>query len=108
MADEVRAEDASEMVIGEEVLIEIAPTAGGNTGDDIPFAEEGMEVDSLPARTTYVDYLKSPIITLLVGQGDEQALLTAHQALLTDFRNKLYLSSSSDETDNAYRSVELI
>ena len=27
-------------------------------------------------------YLKSPIIELLVGQGEEQTLLTAHQALL--------------------------
>lgn len=28
-------------------------------------------------------YLKSPIIELLVGQGNDQTLLTAHQALLT-------------------------
>jgi len=46
----------------------------------LPFQEETME--DLPARVTYIDYLKSPVIGLLVGQGDEQALLTAHQALL--------------------------
>jgi hypothetical protein len=47
----------------------------------LPFREEAME--DAPARITYIDYLKSPVIGLLVGQGDEQALLTAHQALLT-------------------------
>lgn len=49
--------------------------------DSMPFQDEPM--DDAPARVTYVDYLKSPVIGLLVGQGDEQALLTAHQALLT-------------------------
>lgn len=28
-------------------------------------------------------YLKSPIVELLVGLGDNQTLLTAHEALLT-------------------------
>ena len=51
---------------------------GDNNG--LPFQEENM--DDVVARVTYIDYLKSPVIGLLVGQGDEQALLTAHQALL--------------------------
>jgi hypothetical protein len=42
-----------------------------------------IAMEDAPARVTYIDYLKSPVIGLLVGQGDEQALLTAHQALLT-------------------------
>ena len=46
-----------------------------------PFHEESLE--DVPARVTYIDYLKSPVIGLLVGQGAEQTLLTAHQALLT-------------------------
>lgn len=61
-----------------------APAAEEEAGVDdtaLPFQEEAM--DDVPPRTTYVDYLKSPVIGLLVGQGDEQALLTAHQALLT-------------------------
>lgn len=49
--------------------------------DNLPFQSEPME-DAV-ARVTYIDYLKSPVIGLLVGQGDEQALLTAHQGLLT-------------------------
>lgn len=68
---------------GHEVVIEIdVPTAeNGDAENGLPFQEEAME--DVPARTTYIDYLKSPVIGLLVGQGDEQALLTAHQGLLT-------------------------
>jgi hypothetical protein len=60
-----------------------AATEEGTDADDtaLPFQEEAME--DVPPRVTYIDYLKSPVIGLLVGQGDEQALLTAHQALLT-------------------------
>ena len=69
---------------GQEVLVEFdASTAGADENGDengLPFQEESME--DAPARITYIDYLKSPVIGLLVGQGDEQALLTAHQALL--------------------------
>ena len=60
-----------------------APATEEEAGVDdtaLPFQEETM--DDVPPRTTYIDYLKSPVIGLLVGQGDEQALLTAHQGLL--------------------------
>jgi hypothetical protein len=70
---------------GEEVTVENDTAAvqnGDGDGDSgLPFQEEAME--DVPPRVKYVDYLKSPIIGLLVGQGDEQVLLTAHQALLT-------------------------
>lgn len=33
-------------------------------------------------QTIFLDYLKSPIVELVVGSGDEATLLTAHQALL--------------------------
>lgn len=64
---------------GEDVVIEIGSTAPAGEEDALPFAEETIDV---PPRTTYIDYLKSPIITLVVGQGEDRAVLTAHQALL--------------------------
>jgi len=73
---------------GDQPVVEL-PSAFGDTtvnlgvgdGDDsLPFLEEAM--DDAPARVTFVDYLKSPIIGLLVGNGADQALLTAHLALL--------------------------
>jgi hypothetical protein len=69
---------------GDEIAVEIdavLDAANGDAENGLPFQEEAME--DIPVRTTYIDYLKSPVIGLLVGQGDEQALLTAHQGLLT-------------------------
>ena len=64
---------------GEEAAVEIE-AAPAEEENGLPFQEEAM--DEAPARVTFVDYLRSPVIVLLVGQGDEQALLTAHQSLL--------------------------
>lgn len=53
---------------GEEVAVEIeevAPAGGGKNG--MPFQEEAVE--DAPARVTYIDYLKSPVIGLLVTQA---------------------------------------
>lgn len=82
----------ADMEMGSEVpVVEIASARGGTAADEgdvaedengLPFHGEEMDLEDAPARVTYIDYLKSPVIGLLVGQGDEQALLTAHQALL--------------------------
>ncbi|PNY28468.1 Uncharacterized protein TCAP_01607, partial [Tolypocladium capitatum] len=45
---------------------------------ELPFASE----DALPPRVSFMSYLSSPIVDLLVGRGENQALLFAHQALL--------------------------
>ncbi|KAK2057877.1 hypothetical protein LY76DRAFT_646623 [Colletotrichum caudatum] len=49
--------------------------------ENLPFAEGG-ESDPVEPRTTFVSYLSSPVVTLLVGQGDAETIVTAHQALL--------------------------
>jgi len=73
-------------MVGEDTFAQVeitaAPAPDAEGEDVLPFQDEAMEEDK-PARITYIDYLKSPIIGLLVGQGENQALLTAHQALLT-------------------------
>jgi hypothetical protein len=76
-----------EMVSTTRASVEIASTTRasaedgeGESGVSSHQGELGAE-DAL-ARVTYIDYLKSPIITLLVGQADDQAILSAHQALL--------------------------
>jgi hypothetical protein len=50
---------------------------------ELPFAEGGPDDDAPPPRITFVQYLSSPIVTLLVGSGDKETILTAHQGLLT-------------------------
>lgn len=87
MADarEISPEVAEDVTMGgEEVAVEIeAPVATEEDAAEGSAPEDAMEtIETPPARVTYIDYLKSPVVSLLVGQGDEQALLTAHQALL--------------------------
>ena len=56
-------------------------TAAANDSE-LPFAEGGPEDPPKP-RIGYLQYLASPIVTLLVGGGDNEHVLAAHQALLT-------------------------
>lgn len=73
-------------MVTEAVAVEIDPTLQSladltnSTENGLPFEDQDME--EVPQRVRYIDYLKSPAVGLLVGQGDEQGLLTAHQALL--------------------------
>lgn len=52
---------------------------------EMPFAE--METvndpEPVPERTSFISYLTSPMVTLIVGSGETETILTAHQALLT-------------------------
>ncbi|KAI5198237.1 hypothetical protein AUEXF2481DRAFT_384 [Aureobasidium subglaciale EXF-2481] len=48
---------------------------------DEPTGLENIEPE-LPTRVTFLDYLKSPIVELAVGQGEDITVLHAHQRLL--------------------------
>jgi hypothetical protein len=70
---------------------DIEMTEGGATegnsaaaGSELPYAGEEtvVETEAEPARIPFIDYLSSPIVTLIVGSGDKETILTAHQALL--------------------------
>ena len=53
----------------------------GNMYSGLPPAEQGPENAGGP-QMSFLSYLTSPIVTLVVGNGDAAAVLTAHQALL--------------------------
>ncbi|KAH6712075.1 hypothetical protein DL95DRAFT_24711 [Leptodontidium sp. 2 PMI_412] len=101
-----------------EELIPADTPADVEMGGDVPVVEiEAEEGDGMPfqgesgeettVRTTYIDYLKSPVIHLLVGQGDEQALLTAHQALIT--RSPWFADACAKFSDDvSERRIDLI
>lgn len=69
--------------------------AGAGAGEDettaaadqseMPFAGEETvnEPEPVPERTSFISYLTSPIVTLIVSSGENETILTAHQALLT-------------------------
>ncbi|KAI8677483.1 hypothetical protein LRP88_09491 [Fusarium phalaenopsidis] len=50
---------------------------GNPNGSELPFAD----TEIVEPRVTFANYLMSPIVTLLIGSGD-QSILTAHQGLL--------------------------
>jgi hypothetical protein len=72
---------------------EIIEEASANLGDvdmcegeeeghhALPPAQNGHEESTEP-RTTFISYLTSPIVTLLVGNGGAGTALRAHQSLL--------------------------
>lgn len=80
-----------EMGEGGETSATASGSAAGGTGAvnpsaDLPFAEGGPEDDRVqekpPPRVSFSQYLATPIVTLLVGSGDKETILTAHQGLL--------------------------
>ncbi|KAI4135310.1 MAG: hypothetical protein LQ347_000795 [Umbilicaria vellea] len=76
--------------------VEVEETAAASNGGDV--AELSQE-ESNPPRTTFIDYLKSPIVELLIGTGDHQTLLTAHQALLT--RSPFFVNAITKFSESA-------
>lgn len=74
---------------------------GEGDGDGDETVEPNGDSSAAPTRnpqTIFLEYLKSPIVQLLVGAGDEETTLTAHKAILEQspfFREKL--SGRNDE-----------
>lgn len=91
MADEIENEIIDE-TLGEEgdadvdmggaevVEVDTGATVGEHGDEGIVDAPEVEEVT--PTRVTFLDWLRSPIVQLVVGQGENSTVLTAHQALL--------------------------
>lgn len=80
--------DETTAVPGADVEMTEGAAAGADDGaaagrSELPFAGEETVVEPEPARVPFIDYLTSPIITLIVGSGANETILTAHQGLLT-------------------------
>ena len=79
MADENIIEDIAEETIVNTGDVEMAED--DENGHQLPFAEGGPDEAPEP-RTSFITYLMSPVVTLIVGSAGEESILTAHQALL--------------------------
>jgi hypothetical protein len=82
--DEVLAEDdgaGADIEMGGEEFIAVESEAA-SADNGVGFEVIETETEEVAARVTYIDYLKSPIIEILVGEGDNVTVLSAHQALL--------------------------
>ncbi|KAK3357974.1 hypothetical protein B0T25DRAFT_540671 [Lasiosphaeria hispida] len=92
--------------------IEMAKGAGGDdetaanaNGAELPFAENGPDDPPAP-RVGFLQYLASPMVTLLIGSGDTETILTAHQGLLT--QSTYFAEAHAKFSDNGSpRQVEL-
>lgn len=122
MADEFQDEPIEEQLVEEQPAasagdVEMgngAHEADNNDGSSLPFAnslEDAGELGELPAdqRNEFVDYLKSPIVTLIVGNGVDVSILTAHQQLLVQspFFADACASFSNDGSVSFLASVSL-
>jgi hypothetical protein len=101
-ADESLPVGAVEMAEG-EVENETEEDANGRAA--LPFAEDCPDDPAVP-RPTFLSYLSSPVVTLLVGAGEEsETILTAHQALLV--RSPFFKEACSEFSDDGDGSVSL-
>lgn len=65
-----------------EGLGEDDTTAVAGRSEILNEGEGEGEERPLPERTSFISYLTSPVVTLIVGAGENETILTAHQALL--------------------------
>jgi len=80
--------------------------ASAETGDALPFTEEDVVEEEAPARVTFIDYLKSPIVELIIGKKEEATILTAHQYLL--LQSPFFKDACSQFGDNSEVSLKVI
>ncbi|KAK5659643.1 hypothetical protein OQA88_850 [Cercophora sp. LCS_1] len=78
-------------------------------GSELPFAEGDPDDTSTvnPAsRISFLQYLASPVVTLIVGGGDSEQVLTAHQGLL--WQSTYFKEQCAEFTDDGSpRTIEL-
>jgi hypothetical protein len=89
----------ADFVMGDEQQSEVVEADPGATqnGEEDAFVQEE---EAIPERVTFIDYLKTPIVELLIGQGEHQTLLTAHQALLV--QSPFFEDACSQFSENAF------
>ncbi|KKZ59643.1 hypothetical protein EMCG_05401 [[Emmonsia] crescens] len=83
---EIPAESGDvDMASSTETPVEVESAEAVEDGTEAAGADgEAVDAPALENKaSTFIEYLKSPIVELVVGRGEEQTTLTAHQAILT-------------------------
>jgi hypothetical protein len=99
--------------VAAEPDVEMAEDAEGEEADAGEQAANGEDGETSPAgnpQTIFLDYLKSPVVELVVGGGEnggdeDTTLITAHQALLT--KSPFFAERLADLSDSEPKRVEL-
>jgi hypothetical protein len=96
-ADGIIEELTADPSINGDMPQDVQDDHGADNGrSGLPLAEEGGEDPAVP-RPTFIQYLTSPVVTLVVGRGEAGALLTAHQSLLT--QSPFFAEACAEFTD---------
>ncbi|OJD17965.1 hypothetical protein AJ78_01996 [Emergomyces pasteurianus Ep9510] len=105
---EVPAESGDVDMAGlEEPPVEVASTEPLDDGTEAGGANgEEANAPALESKeTSFIEYLRSPIVELVVGRGDDQTTLTAHQAILT--ASPFFKNAVTQFTDDGPRRIVL-
>ncbi|KAI5366008.1 putative SKP1/BTB/POZ domain superfamily protein [Septoria linicola] len=96
------ADTEGEVIIEDETAVdeEMGENVETVVDDSAPGGLEDIE-PTIPSQTTFLDYLRSPIVELIVGSGDNQSTLFAHQALLVS--SPFFAEACAQFSDNAGR-----
>ncbi|KAF6225003.1 hypothetical protein HO133_010198 [Letharia lupina] len=86
-------------------VMEVGETGDDAPGDEAAEDEAAIEAETPAARVTFVDYLKSPIVTLHIGSGDAATQLTAHQALLV--KSPFFADAIAPDSASPKHSIDL-
>ena len=81
-----------------------------DTGEPAANGQDGEDANTVNPQTIFLEYLRSPIVELMVGGGgnggdEESTLVTAHQAVLT--KSPYFSERLADLSDSDTRRVEL-
>lgn len=102
MADSFHEENLEDAPATTAADVEMAEGAGD---DETPTVANGGEpsftegaVAPVEPRVGFIQYLASPIVTLLIGSGDNEHILTAHQGLLV--QSTFFADQCAEFTDD--------
>ncbi|KAI0181206.1 hypothetical protein GGR52DRAFT_523252 [Hypoxylon sp. FL1284] len=104
MSEEFREEGIEEQPPnpGTDVVMAEGGKAARNGGGELPFPE----VEESEQRVQFISYLTSPVVALVVGQGEAETVLTAHQALL--IQSSFFADAcAAFEVDGSPRQIDL-
>ena len=97
MADELIEENVEEVVDSQAGDVEMGDeaTEGGDARPSEPVQGKSQDEPAVP-RVSFAQYLNSPVVSLMVGSGENESILTAHQGLLA--KSPYFASLFGDES----------
>lgn len=106
MADEFTEENVEEVVDSQAGDVEMGDgaTEGGEARPSEPSLEGTAQDEPSAPRVSFAQYLNTPVVSLMVGSGENESVLTAHQGLLA--KSPYFASLFGDSAADADATVK--